>query len=215
MRKIVSALGLTAPARGVETRIRALLASTRGVAAVEFAMILPFLLLIYCGLAEVTFGVNIDRKLTLLSRSLGDLTARATTVDSTEIKNIFGAASAVAAPYSTAAVQMRISSVAVIANGSQVQGKVCWSEGRGGLAALTTGSGYTVPAGFQTANTTFIVAEVKMPYQPVFGYALTGAFMLNETTPWPVRNVSEVAYAGVKTFKDNEQGRSATGKCLS
>ena len=215
MRTTVPALGLTTPTREFGTRVRDLLASTRGVAAVEFAMILPFLLLMYCGLAEVTFGLNIDRKLTLLSRSLGDLTARASTVDSNEIKNVFGAASAVAAPYATSAVQMRISSIAVIANGNEVQGKVCWSEGRGGLAALASGSAYTIPAGFQTPNTTFILAEVKMPYQPMFGYALTGTFMLNETTPWPVRNVSEVAYSGVKTFKDNEQGRTATGKCLS
>lgn len=215
MRDPLSALRLKGLAQEVRARACDLLASTRGVAAVEFAMVLPIMLLMYFGTVEVTLGVNIDRKLTLLSRSLADLTGRASTLSSTDLNSIFAAASAVVAPYSTTDTQMRVSSIAVVANGNQVEGKVCWSEGQGGLANLSTGTSYPVPEGYQTAGASFIVAEAKLPYKPVFGYTITGTIILSQTTPWPVRNVSEVVYSGLKTFKDNEMGRAATGKCLS
>ncbi|HKG77022.1 MAG TPA: TadE/TadG family type IV pilus assembly protein [Beijerinckiaceae bacterium] len=209
------ASGLRRLAQDAGARACDLLVSTRGVAAVEFAMVLPVMLLMYLGMAEVTLGVNIDRKITLLSRSLADLTGRASTVSSTDLNNIFTAASAVVAPYPTAGAQMRISTVTVTGTGSQVQGKVCWSEGRGGLAGLATGANYPLPAGYQTSGMAFVVAEVKMPYQPTFGSNIISSITLSQTTPWPIRNVSEVVYSGFKTFKDNELGRSATGKCLA
>jgi hypothetical protein len=110
---------------------------------------------------------------------------------------------------------MRISTVTVTGTGSQVQGKVCWSEGRGGLAALPTGADYTLPAGYQTSGMAFVVAEVKMPYQPTFGSNIISSITLSQTTPWPIRNVPEVVYSDFKTFKDDELGRSAIGKCLA
>ena len=128
MRGPLSAPGLRRLAQDAGARACDLLVSTRGVAAVEFAMVLPVMLLMYLGMAEVTLGVNIDHKITLLSRSLADLTGRASTVSSTDLNNIFTAASAVMAPYPTTGAQMRIPTVAVTGTGRQVQGKLCWSD---------------------------------------------------------------------------------------
>jgi Flp pilus assembly protein TadG len=214
MRKTAFTLALKTSARELRLRIGDLLASTQGMATVELAMCLPAMLLMYLGMTEATVGVNIDRKLTLLSRSLADLTARASTVNSTDIGNILSAASSVMAPYPTSDLTMVVSSIAVTGSGSDLVGKVCWSEAQQG-SARALGSTFAIPDGFKTAGTSFIVAEAKVPYKPVFGYAFTGTITLGQTTPWPVRNVAEVPYSGVKTFKDTELGRSATGKCLS
>ncbi|HVL72370.1 MAG TPA: TadE/TadG family type IV pilus assembly protein [Beijerinckiaceae bacterium] len=180
--------------------LRCFALASAGVAAVEFAMVLPVMVLIYLGTTELTFAVNTDRKLTLLSRTLADLTARAATVTGSQLDDIFGAALSVMAPYSTANVKMVITSVAVTAkSGGGVEGKVCWSRAKGtGATALAKNTIVPVPDGFQAANTSFIRAEVSMPYTPVFGSGVLNlvtsspTLNLTESTPWPVRNVKEV-----------------------
>ncbi len=86
----------------------------RGVAAVEFALILPLMLLLYVGSSEVTQGVLASRKMSILSRSLADLAAQqpnATAMTDAKMTIIFGAATAIMSPFSTTSLQMVISSV--------------------------------------------------------------------------------------------------------
>ena len=69
-------------------------------------------------------------------------------------------------------------------------------------AALAKGSMVTVPDGFQTADSSYIRADVTMAYAPVFGSEIlkmvsgTSSITLSEQTPWPVRNVKEVVWQG-------------------
>lgn len=173
-------------------------------------MVLPVMVLMYLGMTEMTFGVNTDRKITLLSRTLADLTGRATSVSSTEMDTIFAAATSVMSPYRSDQAKMVVSSIVVKDTGQKdaqskpiLKGTVCWSTARGpGAVALAKGSTVTVPEGFQTADSSYVRADVTMAYAPVFGSEIlkmisgTSAINLSEETPWPVRNVKEVAWQG-------------------
>lgn len=208
MRALLSRLTLRLSAAA--DRAGLMVAANGGVAAVEFAMVLPVMVLMYLGMTEMTFGVNTDRKITLLSRTLADLTGRATSVSSTEMDTIFAAATSVMSPYRSDQAKMVVSSIVVKDTGQKdaqskpiLKGTVCWSTARGpGAVALAKGSTVTVPEGFQTADSSYVRADVTMAYAPVFGSEIlkmisgTSAINLSEETPWPVRNVKEVAWQG-------------------
>ena len=197
--------------RRLTLRLRHFVPSRDGVAAVEFAMVLPVMVLMYLGMTELTFAVNTDRKITLLSRTLADLTGRATSVNTADMDTIFNAASSVMAPYSSDQAKLTVSSIVVKDTGTKdvngnaiLKGTVCWSTARGpgSPVGLAMGSTVTVPDGFQTADSSYILANVEMPYSPVFGASIlqtiTGQSTktLSEETPWPVRNVKEVVWQG-------------------
>src|SRR6202012_1951113 len=77
-------------------RLLAFVADQRGVSAVEFAILLPLMLTLYLGGAEISQAVSADRKTTLVAHTVGDLTAQASNVASSDITNTFSAATAVA-----------------------------------------------------------------------------------------------------------------------
>ncbi len=182
--------------RGMWRRVRAFPLATAGVAAVEFAMILPVMLLLFLGMSEVTQGVNINRKVTILSRTIADITSRSSDgIDNAQMEEIFDAAVSVMAPFDTSRVAMRVSSVVVEDDGGPV-GKVCWSDGRD-MTPLAADSTVNIPAGFDIPGTSFILAEVGDVYSPMIGYAITGDIQLGEVTPWPVRNVEEIPRNGL------------------
>ena len=107
--------------RRLALRLRHFVPSRDGVAAVEFAMVLPVMVLMYLGMTELTFAVNTDRKITLLSRTLADLTGRATSVNTTDMDTIFNAASSVMAPYSSDQAKLTVSSIVVKDTGTKDQ----------------------------------------------------------------------------------------------
>lgn len=183
-------------AGGLLRRLRGFPLANAGIAAVEFALILPVMLLLYLGMAEVTTAVNVNRKMTILSRTLADLTSRAAGgVNNAEMDSIFGASLTVMSPFSMADLQMRVSSVVITESGGAPQARVCWSDARN-MPARATNEVVQVPTGFDIPNTSFILAEVENMHTPMIGYAITGSITLEETTPWPVRNVVEIARNG-------------------
>lgn len=141
-----------------------------GVAAVEFGFIMPIMVTMFFGLVETTQGVMIDRKVTLLNRTLADLTSQATVIDTTEKNNIFAASTATVAPFPENSVGMTVSSVVVNSSGVA---KVCWTESLN-MTGLAEGSTITLPTGLNVPSTSLIVAKSDYSYTPTVGYTLTG-----------------------------------------
>ncbi|HMO28076.1 TadE/TadG family type IV pilus assembly protein [Enterovirga sp.] len=188
-------------------RLRRLLRDARGVAAVEFALVLPVLIAFYLGLNEVQPGLSIKRKLTLATRTLADLTTRSGTLTTSDLKSIFGATVAVMRPYDNAGTtQMVITSIGVApkTSGSGYTGTVKWScawppNAKPAAGDLQKRSGsYPVPPSFQNDSTSsFILVETQYPYTPNIGYTIMGTIQLQDSLPWPVRDAKEVQSPGV------------------
>src|SRR5580704_3057161 len=79
----------------------ALIGDCRGIAATEFAVIVPLMLVMFFGTVEFSSGVAVDRKVTLMARTLSDLTSQSTSVMDADIANFFLASNWIMWPYST------------------------------------------------------------------------------------------------------------------
>jgi Flp pilus assembly protein TadG len=148
----------------------------RGVAAIEFALILPFMAILYFGAIEVSLLIGADRKVTETASALADLVARTDTIDATGMSNVFDASRALFEPYNVSTVQMRITSL-VEKNGAA---KVDWSKSRN-MAARNSGDTVTVEPGVLPKGGSVIMAEVTYNYQTVLGFFLKDGMRLHET----------------------------------
>jgi Flp pilus assembly protein TadG len=165
----------------VRTRrsLRRFLADKRGVSAVEFAMLLPLMVTLYLGGVEVSQAVAVDRKMTLVARTLADLTAQATSVNDSDMSNIKAAATAVVAPFDDTKLGFTISSVVIDA---QKVAKIKWSDNRNGTVRAP-GDVVTVNDTLKESTTYpiyLIWAETKYAYTPTVGYVITGTMNLTD-----------------------------------
>jgi len=81
-----------------------------GISAVEFALILPFMLTLYLGGSELGDGMAIQFKATLAARTVADLATQYTNIpDTTTMNQLLGAATTVMTPYPTAVRRERLS----------------------------------------------------------------------------------------------------------
>ena len=149
----------------------------RGVSAVEFAMLLPLMVTLYIGGVEVSSAIAVDRKVTLVARSVGDLVAQSTSVNATDMTNILNAASSVVQPYSTSLIKVKVSRVDVDANGVA---KVVWGKATANETARVANATVTLPAALNTASTSVIWAEAQYTYTPAIGYVITGPLTLHD-----------------------------------
>jgi len=151
--------------------------SRRGVAAIEFAFVLPVMLTVYFGVVEVAQGVMIDRKVTDLNRALADLTAQGTSISDAEISNIFDAAQTIMAPFTSVAPKMAIVSVVIDSSGVA---KVCWSAQRNSTVPKR-GDTVALPDNLKIASTSLIMATASYDFTPLIGYLVTGPIVIGNT----------------------------------
>ena len=148
----------------------------RGLAAVEFAMLLPVMLTLFLGSVEVSTGVAIQRKVSLTARALADLSSQYTSIANADMTNILNASSDIIAPYPAAKLSSVVSELSV--NGQGVA-TVVWSDALNGTAR-NVGDTVTIPAGLAVANSYLLLGEASYSYNPTYGYVLTGTMTLSD-----------------------------------
>lgn len=161
-------------------------ASERGVAAVEFAIILPVMLALYLGLVETAQGFAVKRKVTLLARTLADLTAQATTISDTERNNIIASAAQVLAP--DASVSDAKGYIASVFVDDKKKVSICWSESFNGAPA--PGS-IALDAGLLIPNRSLVIAEVQYTFRPA-AKLINASYNIVETASYRPRIVQQV-----------------------
>jgi Flp pilus assembly protein TadG len=107
--------------------LRSFAADHQALAATEFAFIVPVMLVMFSGTIEFSSAVAANRKVTIMARTLSDLTSQSTSVTASDTTNFFAASTAIMTPYPTTKTNltMRISELYVDPNTKQA--RVQWS----------------------------------------------------------------------------------------
>jgi Flp pilus assembly protein TadG len=163
--------------RRARRSVQDLFGDVRGVAAIEFAMVVPVMLILFFGTDEFASGIAVNRKVTLMARTLSDLTSQNISVTDTQLTNFFNASAGIMTPYSATPVRSTITELYVDPN--TLSAKVQWSKGS---APRTAGTTVAIPTALQIAGTYLIYSEVSYAFVPTVGYVLKNSITLSDFT---------------------------------
>lgn len=153
----------------VMTRLRAFGRAAEGLAAVEFALLLPVLLLLYAGCIELTTALALDRKTSRAASTLVDLLAQdaptllagTDAVYAAEVTAIFDAVTAIFEPYPTTTAKLLL---LVVTIDSPTRQTVVKCTARNDVCAnVGAVSPLTVPSSIATSGQA-IIGRVRYSY---------------------------------------------------
>lgn len=183
--------------------VRRWAASSEGVAAVEFGLIVPIMGVMFIGAVELSQAITVDRRVTQVASSAADLVARFTPtsggangISQTEISDIVKVGSYIMAPYDPKPLKIVLRSVSSSPTSATdtKQAWICTYTGAGNaLSCSCTNTTYPLPANLVTTLDSVVISEVTYNYKPlVFDYFLKS--MGTGGGPAGTHLMSETAY---------------------
>lgn len=180
LRKLWNAVCGSLPSSGFRRR-------EDGAVFVEFAIILPILIVLFLGLAEFTEAFSVNRKLAGTAGAAADLVAQEASVNNAFLADVSALGQELMKPHNSAPLQLVIISVVADENNTTT---VDWSYPAD--AGYTQGGAYSLPDGALTSpNSSLIIAEARYDFTPTVGHFL-GTFEMNEAAYYRPRLAQKV-----------------------
>lgn len=163
-----------------------LLRDRRGVAAIEFAFIVPVLLTLYFVTMEVAQGIEANKKVGRVGSMVADLITQQQSMSRTELEAIMQIGGAILQPYNRTRPTVVVTAIR-ISDTPTPQATVVWSRKMANGAfseGAAKNSPTTVPAQLNIRNTFLIRVSGELDYRPVITWSaqqktalgLAGAF---------------------------------------
>ncbi len=199
--------------------VRRFASAREAVAAIEFAILVPVMLIIFLGLVEVSNGLSASRRVELIARTVADVSGQYKTLKNTEVADIARSAGPILHPVEPTNIQIRITSLGVNA---ALEVYVDWSETRDADGNLITWTkspqlascdAYTLPpeqSALKNAKSNWIMAEVVLPYSPPFKYVLKTDFDLPGKILMPPRATNDA-----NTYKIKRDDNGVIKECAA
>ena len=145
------------------TSFKKYLHADSGVAAIEMSFILPFLLLLYFGLLDLTGLVSFNRKITSVASSIADLIGQnKNQVELAEIQDYFFAIDLIMKPTPPSSVSVNVFGYRLV-GGTVVK---IWQTSNGKGPGCTNSVDTAGMAALMAAGNDLIVAQACMKYKP-------------------------------------------------
>ncbi|MEI9409242.1 TadE/TadG family type IV pilus assembly protein [Mesorhizobium salmacidum] len=144
----------------------------RGVAAVEFALIAPILLVMYFMTLEASQAIETSKKVSRVGSMVADLVTQQPSIVKADLDAIMKIGSVTLQPYNRSTPDITITAIQVTTDATP-RVLVVWSRkvvnGVNGVGA-TAGTATTVPATLKVAGTFLIRVESNLNYLPIIGW---------------------------------------------
>ncbi|MBR0685967.1 pilus assembly protein [Bradyrhizobium manausense] len=176
---------------GLSFRPRHLWTDVRGVAATEFAIVVPFMLVLYIGGVELGNGLAMNVKVSATAHSVADMISQNTQISTSRMDSILSASTAIMAPYpvtgagGASLMTITVSGVSTDGNGNAT---VQWSRSTSATGARLVGQAMTLssftapdPKNPTNANISLVLSEVSYDYTPNLGYTISGTVKLTDS----------------------------------
>ena len=167
---------------------RGFLASTRGIAAVEFSLVFPILLVLLLAAIDAGRAVAVSMKVRAAAYALDAMANQYLYIYDSDMQQILGATAVVLSPFSSTP-SVILSQIQVSASG---QATVIWSD-QLNSTAYSAGHTLTIPTSLTATSATnkvcqdntypscyLLLAEVSYTYTPLFTQFITGPITLSD-----------------------------------
>jgi Flp pilus assembly protein TadG len=179
---------------------------TQGLAAVEFALILPILITMVFGMGELSLAVFCRTDITQIASTVADLVAQENAPTASDITNVYNAANTILYPYypnmSSSKPTIRITSVIFdTTTNSTTVGKVAWSctqTGNGTLSPTGRAINSTVTFGqpLLASGGSVLMAEVAYAYASPTTQVILGSYTYSDQFYTKPRRVGQIPSPG-------------------
>lgn len=144
------------------------LRDTRGVAAIEFAIVMPLLVLMLLGTVELARAIDADRRFGNATAVTADLVAREQTLTDADLDGMMNSITHLMSPYDGTALSLGITAVRKPINPDE-QPKVEWSYKHGNQTVLEKGATYpSLPADLVSPGGRVIIVESTFNFALLF-----------------------------------------------
>lgn len=148
---------------------RSLARDESGIAVVEFAFVVVFMIFLYLGSQQLADAIFANRKVTTTVRAVTDLTTQYSIITNNDLDIILNASAKILAPYDIDNAEIRISLISIDENKVAT---ITWSKGLNTIGRHT-GDVISLPDELVIANTFLVFGEVNYTHNPaVAGYSV-------------------------------------------
>lgn len=145
----------------LHTLVSRISSDERGVGAIEFAILVPVLLLLYLGALDTTNAMNTAKRATRAAGTVADIVTQQSAVTKSVLATMPSVATAIFAPYGTTGLTLKITGIAIDAGSNAT---VAWSWAQDGSKPYTVGSAAAVPTDMKKASSFLVRTELGLPY---------------------------------------------------
>jgi Flp pilus assembly protein TadG len=169
-------------------------ADERGSTAIEAAIILPVLVLIFLGMVEMSQAFTVKRRVQNVASSTADLVAQSQSVTTSDLNDIASIGAQLMLPFSSTGLTLTITSVVEDTQSKiTVQWSCSWSSLSSSANCTASGATYTgLPSGLLNPGQSVIIGQTTYPYTPSIGEFLTGGLTFTASSYYRPRLAAAV-----------------------